>query len=127
MASFKIQIKNGKFINKDFIIDNLANLDDGFYNLFVEKSEVGQAKYFFNRDVIAEHLGYGTAKEKKELHELIKMELLPEVFKNPENLNTEDYENLSYSSKFLSPFGWFNLNRSLSIYAMSKFEVRLDG
>ncbi len=122
---FKIQIRNSKIIEKDYILQSLSNMEDGFYNIFVEKAQVGQAKYFFYRDVIAEYLGYGTRKDKDELHNTIKKELLLEVFKNPENLNTEDYDNLQLSTKFLSERGWFELIRSLEIWAMSKFEILL--
>lgn len=126
MKTYKIHVKSSKLKNKDFLLEQINNLEDGTYNVIIEKSEVGQAKYFFYRDVIAEYLGYGTKKEKEELHNTIKLELLPNVFKNPDNLNTEDYERLSYSTKFLSDRGWITLINDLSIWAMSKFDIVLN-
>jgi len=126
MKNFRIEISKGKLVNKNFLFEHLVNLEDGTYNLFVEKTQVGSAKYFFYRDVIAEHLGYGTRKEKEQLHGFLKEELLPSVFKNPDNLCTENYEEIDeYSTKWLSDQGWFNLNRALEIYAVSKWDVIL--
>ena len=126
MKTYKITIKKGKILNKDYLLDHLTQLDDGNYNVFIEKGEVGQAKYFFYRDVIADFLGYGTKREKQELHEYIKLELLPEIFKDPENLNTENYDQIEkYSTTYLSPRGFNSLNRNLEIWSLTKFGIKL--
>ena len=125
MKTYKVQIKSGKFINKDYFLDHVSSLEDGQYNIFVEKSEIGQSKYFFYRDVIADYLGFGTSKEKKELHEYLKHELLTEIFKEPDNLNVNDYSELTYSTKFLSPAGWLRFNRSLELFALTKWDIKL--
>lgn len=121
----RIKKVGNKIFDKDSLLDYISNLEDGSYNIFIEKTEVGQAKYFFYRDVIAAHLGYGTRKEKEELHNIMKKELLLEVFKDPLNLNTEDYEQLSLSTKHLSERGWWKLNQSLEIWANTKFDIVL--
>jgi hypothetical protein len=128
MKEYRIQIQKGKLVDRNSFLEYLVNQEDGFYNVFVEKTQVGQAKYFHYRDIVADYLGYNTSAEKKDLHNYLKRELLPLVFKDPDNLNiSEDlYHTLAYSTKFLSDKGWFDLNKSFEIYAMSKWEVLLN-
>lgn len=121
----KIKKTGNNVLNKDHLLDYINNLEDGSYNIYFEKAEVGQAKYFFYRDVIARELGYGTRKEKEELHQMMKKELLLKVFEDPLNLNTEDYDNLSFSTKHLSERGWWKLNQSVEIWANTKFDIIL--
>lgn len=121
----KIIVKGNKITNKEHLLDYISGLEDGSYNIFVERSEVGQSKYFFYRDVIAEYLGYGTRKEKEELHSLMKKELLLEVFKDPLNLNTEEYDKLTLSTKHLSERGWWKFNQAVEIWSNTKFDIVL--
>lgn len=120
--NLKIHIKENKIIEREFLLDSLNSLMDGTYDISITKAVSGQAKYFFYRDIIADYLGY----DKNELHELIKQRLLPEIYKDPDNLNTEDYEKIkSYSTKWLSGKGWVKYNQSLEIFAASNFGVIL--
>lgn len=126
MKEFRIQILKGKIVDRNSLFENLVNQEDGFYNVFVEKARVGPSKYFFYRDILAQHLGLGTRKEKDQLHQEIKAELLTKVFSDPDNLNTDDYESLTLSTKHLSERGWFQLNKSFELWAASKFDVLLQ-
>ena len=99
------QSGHSSFLN--YFKETINNLEEGTYEIEIRKifskTKNDYLKlYFLNVKEISNHLGYS----KQEVHEIMKNMFLLKVYKNPENINTENYEELTISTKFLSFTGW---------------------
>lgn len=119
----KADIIDGKLVLKDKqrFTNGMFNMPDGAYLITVEKFPDTSLRGWMNRyrlyvDVVAKDAG----ESRNDLHNMVKKDILPELFQNPELLLQPIYPEIS--TKYLNEQGWDMLLKNFSIWVLSRYD-----
>lgn len=117
------QIINGRLVPKNVSQFNrsMTAMPDGEYVIFVEswydKSLYSwMKKYRRMVDVVAKDAG----EQKQDIHEMVKREILPELFENKDLLLQPAYPEIS--TKYLNEHGWDMLIKNFQFWVFKNYD-----